>query len=92
MRHLDLADLGFEHGAHILVRRALTALAPGDELAVSGTASALAVHLAAWCRGEGHRFVRPDDPAASRVRGRIVPAADAMGRTGLRRARRRSAG
>ncbi|MFD0903447.1 hypothetical protein [Actinomadura sediminis] len=72
MRHLDLDDLGFEHGAHLLVGRALADLEPGEELVVAGTDPALAVHLPAWCRREGHRFVPPGDPAATRVRGRIV--------------------
>ncbi|MFV2176781.1 hypothetical protein ACFHW2_22705 [Actinomadura sp. LOL_016] len=75
MRHLDLADLGFEHGAHLLVRRALAGLAPGEELAVVGTDPALAVHLTAWCRGEGHRFTPLAVPAggAGPASGRAVP-------------------
>ncbi|WP_026400494.1 hypothetical protein [Actinomadura rifamycini] len=72
MRALDLGGLGFERGAHLLVRRALSGLAPGEELAVAGTDPALTVHLAAWCRAEGHRFAPPEDPAATPVRGRIV--------------------
>ncbi len=36
---------------------ALAGLAPGEALAVQGTDPALAVHLGAWARGEGHRVV-----------------------------------
>lgn len=79
MRALDLGGLGFEHGAHLLVRRALSGLAPGDELAVTGTDPDLPVHLAAWCRAEGHRFTPPEDPAATPVRGRIAPAREGAG-------------
>ncbi|MGK5741299.1 ferritin-like domain-containing protein [Micromonospora sp. URMC 103] len=53
---IDLEDLGLDAGGHLLVDRALAALAPGDRLVVRGRHPALAVHLAAWCRAEGHRF------------------------------------
>ncbi len=51
---LDLAALGFEDGAHLLVKRALAALPTGGRLEVTGRAPALAVHLRAWCRAHGH--------------------------------------
>jgi TusA-related sulfurtransferase len=51
---LDLADLSFERGAHILVRGALELMAPGQELPVAGTDPALVVHLESWCRQFGH--------------------------------------
>jgi hypothetical protein len=53
---LDLEQLGFEQGAHLLVDRALRALLPGRLLRVVGTDPALGVHLRAWCRARGHRF------------------------------------
>ncbi|GAA4239923.1 hypothetical protein GCM10022254_62690 [Actinomadura meridiana] len=58
---VDLGELGFERGAHLLVQRALRGLAPGAELAVSGRDPALTVHLEAWCRSEGHGVRCPDD-------------------------------
>lgn len=83
---LDLEALGFEEGAHLLVRRALAGLPPGGELTVAGTDPALAVHLAAWCRTEGHRFTPGTDPAA-RVRGRVVRGSADLDRwAGARRA------
>jgi TusA-related sulfurtransferase len=52
---LDLANLGFEQGAHLLVKQALKSLQPGEELGVTGADPALVVHLEAWCRTNGHR-------------------------------------
>lgn len=50
---LDLGDLGFDRGAHLLIRRALARLAPGQRLQVRGSHGELALHLAGWCRGRG---------------------------------------
>jgi TusA-related sulfurtransferase len=58
---LDLGELGFERGAHLLVQRALSELRPGAELAVTGRDPALLVHLEAWCRKQGHQVRRADD-------------------------------
>jgi hypothetical protein len=55
MLTVDLADLGLDEGGHLLVARALAALAPGGRLAVTGSHPALALHLAAWCRQHGHQ-------------------------------------
>jgi hypothetical protein len=52
---LDLANLGFEQGAHLLVKQTLKSLQPGEELGVTGADPALVVHLEAWCRANGHR-------------------------------------
>ncbi|WP_165986677.1 ferritin-like domain-containing protein [Streptomyces sp. YIM 98790] len=68
---LDLAGLGFDQGAHLLVRRALSGLPPGAVLGVAGHDPALPVHLAAWCRREGHRTVPgpfPDPRVRATVR------------------------
>lgn len=52
---LDLEELGFERGAHLLVQQALKGLHPGEELGVTGSDPALNIHLEAWCRQSGHR-------------------------------------
>jgi len=52
----DLDQLGLDGGGHLLVERALASLQPGDQLTVTGRHPALAVHLAVWCRTQGHRF------------------------------------
>ncbi|MBC6462602.1 ferritin-like domain-containing protein [Actinomadura sp. HBU206391] len=72
---VDLGGLGFESGAHLLLRRALGPLSPGALLAVYGRDPALRVHLPAWCRGQGHRVEmpsRPGGPVAVVVRGSAV--------------------
>jgi hypothetical protein len=65
---IDAGDLGLDGGAHLLLRRALSGMAPGQRLAVAGRDPALRVHLAAWCRAEGHGF-EPAEPDAIVVRG-----------------------
>jgi hypothetical protein len=68
---LDLEELGFEQGAHILVRGALDQMSPGQELGVTGTDPLLLIHLESWCRQVGHR-VRPALDTDFGVRGWIV--------------------
>ena len=52
---VDLADLGLDEGAHLLVQRAL---ATATEVTVRGTAPHLAIDLPAWARALGHGFER----------------------------------
>ncbi|MBE1489344.1 ferritin-like domain-containing protein [Plantactinospora soyae] len=66
---IDLEGLGFDNGGHLLVNRALAGLEPGDRLVVRGRHPALGVHLAAWCRAEGHRL-DPEAASPTIVRGR----------------------
>lgn len=67
---LDLEDLGFAEGAHLLVKRALAALPVGGELRVRGRAPMLAIDLGAWCRKEGHALGEAErgEPYSARVR------------------------
>jgi hypothetical protein len=58
---VDLGDLGFDNGAHLLVQRALNSVPPGCVVEIVGRAPALAVDLPAWCRQFGHRATRHDD-------------------------------
>ena len=51
---VDLEDLNLHEGADVLLRRALTAIQPGEWLEVHGTATQLAHTLPAWCRASGH--------------------------------------
>jgi TusA-related sulfurtransferase len=63
---LDLGRLGFERGAHLLVRRALREMPVGGRLTVTGADPALGVHLRAWARHEGHRLAPiPDGPGGT---------------------------
>jgi hypothetical protein len=61
---IDLGALGFEQGAHVLLKRALRALAPGAALRVRGADPSLAVDLRAFARAQGHGF-QPGDPSAA---------------------------
>jgi hypothetical protein len=53
---VDLGGLEFEEGGHLLVKRSLRQVPVGHEIAVTGTAPELEMHLRTWCRSEGHRF------------------------------------
>ena len=64
---IDLEDLGFESGAHILLRRALRSLPPGGSLIVRGRAPDLRMHLGAWCRQHGHRVQLPRDSSPGQL-------------------------
>ena len=56
---IDLGDLGFDEGAHLLVKRALAAAT--SRITVRGSAPSLAVDLPAWCRARGHAVERTGD-------------------------------
>lgn len=70
---VDLGALRFDGGAHLLIKRGLRNLAPGERLLVCGDAPDLAVHARAWCRAEGHRWEdAPGLGAGIIVRGHAV--------------------
>lgn len=61
---VDLGALGFDSGAHLLVKHALNAVAVGESVTVHGTAPSWQAQLAAWCRAQGHAMeagAGPDD-------------------------------
>jgi hypothetical protein len=51
---IDLDDLRFDRGGHVLVARALAAAATGTEVEVAGRDPLLSLHLETWCRAHGH--------------------------------------
>jgi hypothetical protein len=53
---IDLGDLGFDEGGHLLVKRALRRHPTGGQLRVHGRALHLELHLSTWCRAQGHDF------------------------------------
>lgn len=55
---IDLEDLGLDGGGHLILERGMTAVAPGECVDVRGSHPALYLHLAAWCRSEGHTLER----------------------------------
>ncbi len=70
---LELGDLGFDSGAHVLVTRELARLALGEQLEVHGTAPELGLHAAAWARAEGHEVELA--PTGAEYIVRIAPGA-----------------
>lgn len=60
---IDIKDLGFDRGAHLLVKRALMHTPVGERVGIKGRAPELAVHLRGWCRSQGHEIVWPDTAA-----------------------------
>lgn len=65
--HLDLEDLGFDHGGALLVKRALRLVPEGESITVAGKTSDLFMHLRAWCRTEGHQLRWSDADAGGRA-------------------------
>ena len=63
-RTIDIEELGFDRGAHLLIKRALSGSAVGERLGIRGRDAALAVHLRAWCRAQGHEIIWPEMPPA----------------------------
>jgi hypothetical protein len=57
----DLDDLGLDTGGQLLIERALVGLVAGARVEIRGRHPALALHLGAWCRGQGHRLEREGD-------------------------------
>ena len=59
-RTIDIEELGFDRGAHLLIKRALSGVAAGERLGIRGRDPALAIHLRAWCRAQGHEIIWPE--------------------------------
>jgi len=76
---IDIESLGLDQGAHLLIRRALAALPAGQALCVEGHAPELALHLAAWCRQQGHAL-QFDETTPPRVRARVISGGHQAGR------------
>jgi len=54
---IDIKDLSFEQGAHLLIKKHLSELPVGGKLGISGHARELAIHLRGWCRTQGHEIL-----------------------------------
>lgn len=52
---IDLQGLGFDAGAHLLVKHALAALSVGGQLRVTGSAPGWQAQLSGWCSDQGIR-------------------------------------
>ncbi|HSE98657.1 MAG TPA: ferritin-like domain-containing protein [Blastocatellia bacterium] len=56
-RTIDIEDLSFDRGAHLLIKHALAGIEDGEKLGVRGRDPELSVHLRSWCRAQGHGFM-----------------------------------
>ena len=61
---VDLGDLRFDEGAHLLVKREVGRVGPGTEVLVRGNAADLELHLQVWCRSAGHSIRAAGDMGA----------------------------
>ena len=66
---VELEGLGFDAGAHLLVKHALAGVAVGEAIEVRGHAPAWQAQLSAWCRAQGHALQPADGDAVHVVRG-----------------------
>jgi hypothetical protein len=64
-RIIDIEDLGFDRGAHLLIKKALADIPVGGRIEVRGCAPDVGVHLRGWCRSQGHEFIRPENGLVS---------------------------
>ncbi|MEQ1876528.1 MAG: ferritin-like domain-containing protein, partial [Bdellovibrionia bacterium] len=52
---INIENVGFDSGAHVILNHSLKNIKAGSELAVQGTAPEWQTQLSAWCRFEGHK-------------------------------------
>ncbi|MBF5006138.1 ferritin-like domain-containing protein [Diaphorobacter caeni] len=57
---VELQALGFDAGAHLLVKHALADVAVGECVSVQGLAPGWHAQLAAWCKAQGHELQTPE--------------------------------
>ncbi|QBK04167.1 ferritin-like domain-containing protein [Hylemonella gracilis] len=58
---IDIEALGFDAGAHLLVKHALATVPEGGALRVAGRSPGWQVQLSDWCRGQGHALAWEDE-------------------------------
>lgn len=58
MIEVDLGELRFDEGAHLLVKRAINRAEPGEDVLVRGHARDLELQLQVWARSAGHQTRR----------------------------------
>jgi hypothetical protein len=66
---IDIEALGFDRGAHLLVKHALAGVPVGSTLRVVSKAAGFRAHVVAWCRSQGHGVSFDEDGSALIVRG-----------------------
>ncbi len=61
MIEVDLGELRFDEGAHLLVKRGIDRAEPGEDVLVCGEARDLELQLQVWGRSAGHKTWRDGD-------------------------------
>ena len=51
---INIENLGFEKGAHLILKRSLQKISVGEELTITGFDTEWQPQVSAWCRAEGH--------------------------------------
>lgn len=64
---IALQGLGFDAGAHLLVKHALAALPVGGQLRVTGSAPGWQAQLSGWCSDQGHGLRWEDGAGAAQA-------------------------
>jgi hypothetical protein len=76
----DLQGLGFDAGAHLMVKHALACLPVGGELRVTGSAPGWQAQLSGWCRDQGHGLRWEDGEGAAPAMAIVVRGGAQAGR------------
>lgn len=77
---IDLQGLGFDAGAHLLVKHALAALPVGGQLRVTGSAPGWQAQLSGWCSDQGHGLRWEDGAGAAQAMAIVVRGGAQAGR------------
>ncbi|MGE5085188.1 MAG: ferritin-like domain-containing protein [Bacillota bacterium] len=65
---IDIESLGFDSGAHLLVKQGLSQIAAGEEIEIVGRALEWQTQASAWCRIQGHELRITEDKTFIRKR------------------------
>lgn len=67
---IDIENLSFQNGAHLLIKHHLQKISAGSELIITGFDKEWPPQLSAWCRSEGHTvsFKSTNDKASAHLR------------------------
>ncbi len=77
---IDLQGLGFDAGAHLLVKHALAALPVGGQLRVTGSAPGWQAQLSGWCSDQGHGLRWEDGAGAAQAMAIVARGSAQAGR------------
>ncbi|MGZ3774365.1 MAG: ferritin-like domain-containing protein [Pseudobdellovibrionaceae bacterium] len=58
---IDIENLGFDSGAHVLIKHQLNSMSPGEKIELRGRAPEWQAQAAAWCRSQGHTLIMADN-------------------------------